>query len=140
MSAPMRYVQFGIGGESYAIPIQEVSEIIRVQEVTAIPAGRDDMIGVIELRERVVPVISLRKSFGLPDVPPMKQARIVVVRRGMEHIGIIVDCVYKIANVSGITASPERFGRRNGHYLNGMCLTDMGMVALLDVDRLLLHG
>jgi len=70
-------VGFRVGGEEFVIDILRVQEIIRTQQLTRVPDSPDCMEGVMNLRGKIIPVIGLRKRFGLEEVAPDKQNRIV---------------------------------------------------------------
>ena len=82
-----------IASESYGVDIGAVNTIIRMQEVTAIPRTPDFVEGVINLRGSIIPVIDLRKRFGLKVGETTKASRIVVVEAAGQVIGMIVDAV-----------------------------------------------
>src|ERR1700684_4449963 len=75
----LQLVGFRVGGEEFGIDILRVQEIIRVQQLTRVPNSPKFMEGVMNLRGKIIPVIALRKRFGLEEVPSDKQNRIVVV-------------------------------------------------------------
>jgi purine-binding chemotaxis protein CheW len=135
-----QYVEFGIGVEQYAIRIQFIHEIIKIQNITQIPNVMPYVKGVINLRGRIVPVISLRNLFGLMEEAYSKSTRIVVVNHNEDTIGIIVDRVNKVTNLSDIQPPPERFGSINGNYFVGIGITNDGLVGLLKLDEILLRN
>src|SRR3954447_17279023 len=74
----LQLVSFHVGGEEFGLDILRVQEIIRVQQLTRVPNSPDFVEGVINLRGKVIPVIALRKRFGLEILAQDKQTRIVV--------------------------------------------------------------
>lgn len=134
-----QYVEFGIETEQYAIRIQDIHEVIKIQEITPIPNMRDYVKGVINLRGKIVPVISLRSLFGLMDAEYTKTSRIIVVHHQDEAIGIIVDYVNKVTTFSDIQLPPERVGGVTGRYFTGIGVSDSGLVGILRLDELLLY-
>ncbi|MGG1517849.1 chemotaxis protein CheW [Paenibacillus oryzisoli] len=135
-----QYVEFGVGDEDYAIKISEIQEIIRIQDMTEIPNSRPYVRGVINLRGRIVPIISLRKLFSLHDAPESKSTRIVVVNHQEESIGIIVDRVNKVTMFADIQPPPDRIGGISGDYFVGIGITPMGLVGILKLDEVLLRN
>jgi len=75
----LQVVSFHIGEEEFGLDILRVQEIIRLQELTRVPNSPKYLDGVMNLRGKIIPVIALRKRFGLETVVPDKQTRIVVV-------------------------------------------------------------
>lgn len=134
-----QYVQFGIGNESYAIKIAEVHEIITMQDITEIPNCQFYVKGVINLRGKIIPVISLRSLFSLQDQPNSKATRIIVVHHQEEAVGIIVDRVHKVARYEDIQPPLERIGGINGAYFTGIGVSDKELVGILKIDEVLLR-
>lgn len=134
-----QYVEFNAGNESYAILISDIHEIIRMQDITEIPNAERYVKGVINLRGKIVPVISLRSLFLLePDVPT-KATRIMVVNHREEAVGIIVDKVNKVVTFSDIQEPPERTGGISGAYFSGIGITSANLVGILKLDEVLLR-
>ncbi len=134
-----QYVEFGVGEENYAILISDIHEIIRMQDITEIPNCQHYVQGVINLRGRIVPVISLRSLFSLDKEVLTKSTRIVVVNHQEESVGIIVDKVNKVATFSDIQAPPERVGGISGAYFVGIGITPTNLVGILKLDEVLLR-
>lgn len=134
-----QYVEFDAGSESYAILISDIHEIIRMQDITEIPNGERYVKGVINLRGKIVPVISLRSLFMLEEDNTTKATRIVVVNHSEESVGIIVDKVNKVVTFSDIQDPPERTGGISGTYFSGIGITPTNLVGILKLDEVLLH-
>ncbi|CAM3714059.1 chemotaxis protein CheW [Marinicrinis lubricantis] len=139
VSQQEQYIEFGIANEHYSIPIQDVFEIIKMQEITHIPNVFPYVKGVINLRGKIVPVISLRKLFRFPEVDYTKATRIVVVHHQEEAVGIIVDLVSKVTTFGDIQPPPERVGGVEGNFFTGIGLTNDRLVGILKLDEVLLH-
>ncbi|WP_438348543.1 chemotaxis protein CheW [Paenibacillus sp. FA6] len=134
-----QYIEFVIEEEQYAIHIQDIHEIIKIQDITQIPSVTSYVEGVINLRGKIVPVISLRKFFGLVDKEYSRTTRIIVVHHQEDTVGIIVDRVNKVTTFSDIQAPPERIGSIDGTYFVGIGVTNIGLVAILKLNEILLH-
>lgn len=134
-----QYIEFGIGNEQYAIRIQDIHEIIKLQDITEIPNALSYVKGVINLRGKIVPVISLRCLFHLEDHKHSKSTRIIVVHHKEEKIGIIVDRVNKVTTFSDIQSPPDRVGGNDGSLFSGIGLTNGGLVGILKLDEVLLY-
>src|ERR1051325_1604226 len=87
----LQLVSFHIAGEEFGLDILRVQEIIRIQELTRVPNSPNFVDGVINLRGKVIPVVALRKRFGMEEIPHDKQTRIVVVEVKGNVLGFIVD-------------------------------------------------
>jgi len=134
----LQLVSFHIGGEEFGLNILRVQEIIRVQQLTRVPNSPDFVDGVINLRGKVIPVIALRKRFGLEDLPHDKQTRIVVVEVHGTVLGFIVDSVSEVLRIPADTVEPPpRLGKVEREYVSGVGKLDNRLLILLDVDRLM---
>ncbi|BBI35756.1 chemotaxis protein CheW [Cohnella abietis] len=134
-----QYVEFSIGNENYAILISEIHEIIRMLDITEIPNSQSYVQGVINLRGKIVPVISLRSMFAMENGSYTKSTRIVVVNHSEESVGIIVDGVNKVTTFSDIQAPPERVGGISGSYFVGIGINNEHLVGILKLDEVLLR-
>lgn len=134
-----QYVEFSIGREKYAILISEIHEIIRMLDITEIPNSPFYVQGVINLRGKIVPVISLRSLFAMEADAASKSTRIVVVNHREDSIGIIVDKVNKVTTFSDIQPPPERVGGISGSYFAGIGIVDTELVGILKLDEVLLR-
>ena len=99
-------VVLDLGGEAYGVEIGRVEEIIRMQPITRIPNGPAFIEGVTNLRGRVIPVLDLRKRFGLPASAPTRRSRIVVGELGEHTVGLVVDGVSEVLLVSSEAVEP----------------------------------
>lgn len=92
----LQLVSFQLGQEEFAIDILGVQEIIRLVEITPVPNAPYYVEGVVNLRGKVIPIINLRSRFGLPEVEPTKDTRIIVVEVEHSILGFIVDSVEEV--------------------------------------------
>ena len=137
-----KYLMFLLGSEQFAVSILRVREIIGMMPITAIPQAPNYLLGVINLRGKVIPVVNLRLKLGMQATAPTDRTCIVLVEiqdsSGTRVVGLIVDAVSEVVHVLGnnIDASPEIFTSYNGAYIMGMAKVAGGIKILLDVDRL----
>ena len=94
-------VVFRLADESYAVAIETVQEIVRMQPVTAIPGGGGGIEGITNLRGSVVPVMDLRRRCGLPPAERDSETRIIVVDTERGMAGIVVDAVSEVLRIPG---------------------------------------
>lgn len=132
-----QYIEVGIGTERYALEIQDIHEIIRMQDITEIPNSKSYIKGVINLRGKIVSIISLRNRFGLQDEANTKSTRIVVVNYADDMIGIVVDRVNQVTTFADIQPPPERIGSIHGSYFTGIGNTSSGLVSVLKLEQVL---
>jgi purine-binding chemotaxis protein CheW len=131
-------VSFRVGNEDFALEIQRVQEIIRHQALTRVPNSPAFVEGVINLRGKVIPVIALRKRFGVEQQLPNGQTRIVILEVNGMVLGFIVDSVPQVVRIpiTAIVDPPRVFESRRA-YVTGVAKTQDRLLILLDVDRVL---
>jgi purine-binding chemotaxis protein CheW len=132
-------VVFQLGAEFYGVEIARVHEIIRLQAVTRVPRAPAFVEGVINLRGKVIPVVDLRRRFGLPTADHTRASRIVVVEIGDQVVGVVVDGVSEVLRVNGATVEPPSpvVAGIDSEYIHGIAKLDDRLVILLDLDRVL---
>jgi purine-binding chemotaxis protein CheW len=102
MQTTDKYIEIGIGSEQHAIRIDFIYEIIKMQGITKLPMNDNVLLGVINLRGTIIPVISLRTRFNLPEQEYSKTTRIVVVSLEDRTVGLVVDSVKRVVTFSEI--------------------------------------
>lgn len=136
--AELQLVSFHVGQEEFCLDILRVQEIIRLQQLTRVPNSPESMDGVMNLRGKIIPVVALRKRFGLERLPHDKQARIVVVEVKGTVLGFIVDSVSEVLRIPADTVElPPHLGKVKQEYVSGVGKLDDRLLILLDVDRLM---
>lgn len=137
----LQIVTFKLDEEEYGVDILKVQEINRMTEITAMPKAPFSVEGVINLRGKVIPVINLRKRFGLDIKEIDSQSRIIVVDIGAT-VGLIVDSVSEVLRISSDTIEPPPpiTGGIGSEYIMGIGKLEDRLIILLDIDRLLSEG
>ena len=137
--AERQLVVFDLAGEAYGVNIGTVREIIRMQAVTHVPETPDFVEGVINLRGRVIPVVDLRKRFGLATSEHTSDSRIVFVDIAGHDIGVIVDAVTEVLRVAGsaIESASALITTEDSYYMDGIAKIGDRLLILLDLDRVL---
>ncbi len=132
-------VVFDLAHEFYGVDIGAVNTIIRMQEITKIPRTPEFVEGVINLRGSIVPVIDLRKRFGLPVSDATKSSRIVVVEAGGQMIGMVVDAVAETLRLSADMIEPPSpvVVNVDSAYVRGVGKQENRLVILIDLEKVL---
>lgn len=133
------YLTFQVGAEEYGIEIFKVREIIGMLPITPVPGSPPEMVGVINLRGKVIPVISIRTRFGMPTVEAHPHNVIIVVENRQGEIGIAVD---RVAEVARFTESDTQAPPAYGLAVDTTCVAAIGksqgrVRILLDISRVL---
>ena len=135
-----KYLTFALGHEEYGLPVLKVREIIKVMDITHVPQVPGHVRGVINLRGRVIPVIDLRLKFGFEARENTDHTCIIVVEVShLGMIGIVVDSVSEVLNVSGtdIDQAPDFGDSVTTDYILGLAKVKSSVKILLDLDRAL---
>jgi purine-binding chemotaxis protein CheW len=134
-----KYLTFFFGQEEYGIEILRVREIIGLMPITAVPRAPDYIRGVVNLRGKVIPVLDLRTKFGMEGVEETEQTCIIVVQSGEDLVGVVVDQVSEVLDISGedIVDAPALGADINTDYILGLGKAQGSVKILLDIDRAL---
>ena len=138
-----KYLVFQLGSEEFGTGVLKVREIMKMQEITAVPQTPPFVKGVINLRGRVIPVIDLRMKFGLAPQDYTEHTCIVVVRtessEGELPMGVVVDGVVEVLTIaaSDIEDTPDFGQGASTPYLLGMAKIKDKVKILLDMDQVL---
>jgi purine-binding chemotaxis protein CheW len=132
-------VVFELSGETYALDILHVHEIIRIQPVTPVPGAPEYIEGLINLRGRVVPVVDLRKRFGLRTREIGDRSRIIVVQVSDDIVGVVVDAVSEVIMVSPELVEPAArvVTGLDAEYIRTIAKVEGHLVAVLNPDKIL---
>jgi purine-binding chemotaxis protein CheW len=133
-------VTFRLGKEEYGVEIKQVQEIIRAADITPVPGAPAHVRGVINLRGKIIPVVDLRRRFGLPAVEESEERRIVVVEVGDKRLGMLVDSVSQVIKFSSsvMEEMPEEAVTLGENYIRGMGKLDDRLIFILDLNGSLL--
>lgn len=107
--APVQLCAFRVGTEDYAVDIMRVREILRPQPVTPVPRAPAFVEGVFRLRGEVIPVVDVRRRFGLPVEPPTPKTRFLLVNVAGRRLALVVDEVCEVLRLrrGDIRPAPE---------------------------------
>jgi purine-binding chemotaxis protein CheW len=142
-----QYLTFILNGEEYGVDILAVQEIKGWEKSTDIPNTPDYVLGVINLRGAVIPVIDLRRRFGMDALTFDKLTVVIVVKTtGVDDkertIGFVVDAVSDVYNIAKEDVKPPPdFGTHvETEFVKGLANVSDKMVILLDVEQLAGNG
>jgi purine-binding chemotaxis protein CheW len=132
-------LSFHLGREEYGIPLSCVQEIRSYQTPTRLAGAGPEVLGVLDLRGEVLPVIDLRKCFHMPSVEPSALTVTIVVNLLQRSVGIVVDNVNEVVALSPEQqrCMPAMQGMANDGHITGIAALGPRMLVLLDLNRLL---
>lgn len=135
----LQLVTFKIADEEFGVEILAVQEIIRTMQITTVPRAPAFIEGVINLRGKVIPVIDMRKRFGLPVVERDSHTRIIVMELNQKIVGFLVDAVSEVLRIPAATveAPPPVVAGIGSEYIKGVGKLDDRLLILMDLDSLL---
>jgi purine-binding chemotaxis protein CheW len=134
-----KYVVFQIGEGHYSIPLEEVTQIIRYENVADVPTAPPFVDGVINVGGDVVPVVNLRTRFRLEHAEISRKNRIIIVQKQDIHYGILVDSVREILDLDQDSVAAEAasvFGMK-AEFVRGIAKIRDYLLVLLDVFKIL---
>jgi len=141
-----QYLTFFLSKEEYGVDILRVQEIRGWDGATVIPNTPDYVLGVINLRGTVVPIIDLRKRFVMENTEFTAATVVVVVKvmhdKGERTVGMVVDAVSDVYNVTSkdVNTAPDVGGKVSLDFIKGLATVNDKMVILLDIDALINVG
>ena len=134
-----QFVGFQLEEQAYAFRIEQIQEIVIPDQVTRTPQVPDYCEGVSNLRGSIIPIINLRRLFGLEPQPASNETRTIVVNVGDRTMGCTVDLVSQVIRIPEdcIQPAPETVTADGADYIVGFARLEGRLVVLLDIDRLL---
>lgn len=141
-----QYLTFMLGGEEYGINILKVQEIRGWDSATTIPNTPDYVLGVVNLRGIIVPIVDLRVRFELENANFNPTTVVIIVKAeqsGKERtVGMVVDAISDVyyVNADDIGKAPDMGSTVTKEFITGLTTVDEKMVILLDVDSLINSG
>ncbi|HEX9022714.1 MAG TPA: chemotaxis protein CheW [Geobacteraceae bacterium] len=130
---------FRVAGEKYAVDIMEIKEIIKPREVTEVPRVPSYVSGVLSLRGVIIPVIDMHKRLGHDVTEGSGRERIIVVKKGEEFFGVMVDEVIQVARIAPgeIEPPPAVLDEIDRDFVSGIGRFDGEMLILLNLGKVL---
>jgi purine-binding chemotaxis protein CheW len=137
-----QYVTFSLGEELFGVEVSRTREILSLTPVTKVPQTPDYLLGVINLRGQVVPVVDMRLKLGMVAGAETEDTCIIVVDVQVDGeiitVGALADAVREVMDIrSDQIEPPPRLGTRlNTEFINGMGKVDEQFMILLNIDRI----
>lgn len=134
-----QFLTFILGDETYALDLLNVKEILQLMPITPLPQTLDYIKGIINLRGKIIPVMDVRKRFGIEDRPYEERTCIVVVTVDELSMGLVVDHVSEVIEIKSeqidvLSSQSQATAQR---FVRGIGKTDNGVKIILDLEKLL---
>jgi purine-binding chemotaxis protein CheW len=136
-----QYLTFKLDKEVFALDITKVREVLDFTSVTRVPRTPEFMRGVINLRGSVVPVVDLRRKFGMPMTEKSVNTCIIIVEVNVDNeaaiLGALADSVQEVMDLDPdhIEPAPKIGTRLNTEFIKGMGKRDNDFIIILDIDK-----
>ncbi len=135
-------VIFKLNDEDYGLDIMNVNEIIRRQELTAMPNTASYILGVTNIRGKVIPVICLKEMLGMKTKEDDDSTRIIVISHDDKMYGFKVDAVSEIIKIEDeqIEVQESLSATTEGNLIFGIAKLDERLVKLLDIEKIIVKS
>jgi purine-binding chemotaxis protein CheW len=133
-----QYIILRFDSEQYGIDISYIDNIVRLQHITRVPHTQSYFIGVINLRGEIIPVMSLRKKFELPDKEDTNSTRILIIKTDGNKIGILVDEVREVVTLT--EEDTEKLGSDSNDmkaYITSVGKYNDSLISILNIGGLI---
>lgn len=134
-----KVIVFQIDNEEYAVDVQQVGSIEKIEPITRVPETARFVKGVINLRGVVIPIIDLRIRFGMEEMAYTDTSRIIIVYVDDMEVGLVVDSANDVIDIQEetIEAAPEVVGSVKVDYVEGVVKHNERLFILLDLQKVL---
>src|SRR5690606_24426193 len=135
----LQFITFALDDELYALRVERVREVIRVQHITRVPQAPAHVRGVHNLRGAILPVLEIRTRLGLTPATVTPSSRIIVAESRTKRVGLLVDAVHQVIRVPETAVEPPPVEVRNrlSEHVIGMVPAHERLALLLSLDKLL---
>jgi purine-binding chemotaxis protein CheW len=132
-------ILFTLGKGSYGIPIENVFEIKKMEDITVVPKAPKFIEGVINLRGNIIPVVDLRRRFSMEKVDMSKKTKIIIVEIGKRQFGLIVDSVAEVLTISSdqIDNTLPSVSGLKSEFIEGIGKFENKLIIILDISKIL---
>ena len=130
---------FFLGETLWGLDTLDAQEVIRVSEITKVHNAEDYIIGIINLRGKIVTVIDLSDKLGLGESTIGKASRIIIVEWNGEHIGLLIDSISDVIDIESksLTSAPAAMHGTRGGFIDSVYQSGQRLIAILNVKAVL---
>ena len=137
-----QFVIFKLGEQNYCVDIMNVGGITEYKGATKVPEAPYFVEGVINLRGSIIPIINLKKRFGIPEVRQTEDCRVVLFNLNGTEIGFLVDEANQVIKIDSdnIDPTPDILKGADKDYIDGVGKVNQSIVIVLDLAKVLTEG
>ena len=133
----IQVVAFSLADSRYGLPLPAVERIVRVVEITPLPKAPDIVLGVVNVRGRVVPVVDIRRRFCLPERGIVLTDQLVIARTTRRTVALVVDAVFGVLTYSQRNTVDVRDVLPELRYVESVVKLDGGLIFIHNLDTFL---
>jgi purine-binding chemotaxis protein CheW len=137
MSQAHQLVVFTLDAQRYAVPLSAVERVVCMVEITAVPQTPQIVLGVINARGRIIPVVDIRRRFRLPTREPHPSDHLLLARTSKRGVALVVDAVSEVVSLSNREVVSGETILAHLNYVTGVVKRPDGLILIHDVDRFL---
>lgn len=134
--ATSTWLGFELAGQTYAVPLAAVREVIRAEDPTPVPGAPNDVLGIINVRGSIVTVLDGCQRLGTRDSGADARQRLMIFHDERENVGMRIDTVQDMLELDAQEPMTQRGRRADGDPVLGVLDRDGGNITLLDADAL----
>lgn len=135
-----QFILFKIDGETYAVGVNETHEVIQYKKPKRIPHAPPHLLGVINLRGAIIPVVGLRERFSLDPRAPDEETRIIVTTKNGRLVGLVCDSIERVVAIAqeNIEENPDWEQKHDSSAIRGVAHLDNddSVIFLLALDAI----
>jgi len=133
------HVLFKVADADYVVSAEDVLHMESFTGATKVPGTESHVVGVMQIRQRVVPIIDLRRRFGLPDTATTLDTRVVVVESEARAVGLLVDSAREVVRIAAdaFEAPPSVVSERAHGFVVSLARTGERLVMLVDLQKII---
>ncbi len=135
----LKVIVFELVNKEYAIPVEYVMSIEKISTITRVPGVEPFVMGVINLKGMITPIIDLRMRFGLEKKDYDESSRIIIISFNGFEVGLIVDSARDVLEfpTDSIEPQPAVVGIQESDFINGVVQVDKRLLILIKLERIL---
>jgi purine-binding chemotaxis protein CheW len=133
----IRFVIFSLDEQQYALPLATVERVVRAVEITPLPNGPEIILGLINVQGRIMPVVNIRRRFGLPERELSLSDQLIIAHTSWRPLALVVDSVPGLTTVSASEMVAAEKLLRHTKYIEGALKLEGGLIFIHDLDTFL---
>ncbi len=134
-----QFITFKLAGKTYGIPILYVREINKVNNITKIPNAENYIEGITNLRGEIVPVVNVRKRFGIFEECNNKKRKLIIIDYLGSPVGLLVDGISEVIKIDedNIESESIDFKEIGTEFIAGLGKLDKSIMPILDINKII---